>query len=762
MENLKDIQDLKQGTVVLDEFGIRVLGQIDDADELPIEADEFGDAYAVGTEPPYNIYIWTRDGSDEEGYWFNIGLFPVPGPQGPAGEDGADGEQGPRGERGPQGVPGPQGIQGIQGIQGPQGEQGIQGPQGPQGEQGGLIEVVGIVASASDLPSPATLDKLDAAYLVGNSTDGYDLYIQIGATPATAVWADMGPFNEGTVVIVNGTPVATFNANTKVSVQEGYVGNRVYAQASGTGNGLIMYKVDAPEADTPAPVVNGAIAKRDVNGQIGVPATPTANQHATSKQYVDGRVSGVNDGTNWTSLTIGGSTYGFEAGISSIDWDNVENKPDFATVATSGSYNDLTDKPTLFSGNYNDLYNKPTLFSGDYDDLTNKPTIPTAVSQLTNDSGFITSTALQPYALTADVPTKTSDISNDSGFVDSADVISILTNGHYATETYVDNAIAGLGNVFNIKGSVATINDLPASGNTIGDVYYVASEQAGYVWIEINNVPQWEELGPSIDLSNYALISDLTWNNITGKPTFATVATSGSYTDLSDKPSIPSATSDLNNDSGFITSSALAPYALSANLATVATSGDYDDLINKPTIPAAQVNADWNASSGVAQILNKPTIPDVSHMVTDNTSQDITGLKTIKNSTGLKIQSTNQTVGKATVGFYTYGGSEAGTLQYHTQNNQMVFLANEGTTSGVQIALRQYASTNPYSAKLPLIADKVSAIGTGDVVLPLGVKLGGSGTAITAGTGGAVTLPVETWTFTLEDDTTVTKTVVVG
>ena len=43
------------------------------------------------------------------------------------------------------------------------------------------------------------------------------------------------------------------------------------------------------------------------------------------------------------------------------------------------------------------------------------------------------------------------------------------------------------------------------------------------------------------------------------------------------------------------------------SLATVATSGDYDDLTNKPTIPAAQVNADWNAVSGVAQILNKPT-----------------------------------------------------------------------------------------------------------------------------------------------------------
>lgn len=59
---------------------------------------------------------------------------------------------------------------------------------------------------------------------------------------------------------------------------------------------------------------------------------------------------------------------------SAIDY--IKNKPNLATVATSGSYNDLTNKPTLFSGNYNDLTNKPTLFSGNYNDLTNKPTIP--------------------------------------------------------------------------------------------------------------------------------------------------------------------------------------------------------------------------------------------------------------------------------------------------------------------------------------------------------------------------------------------------
>ena len=48
------------------------------------------------------------------------------------------------------------------------------------------------------------------------------------------------------------------------------------------------------------------------------------------------------------------------------------------------------------------------------------------------------------------------------------------------------------------------------------------------------------------------------------------------------------------------------------NLAAVATSGSYSDLSNTPTIPAAQVNADWNSSSGVAQILNKPNLATVA------------------------------------------------------------------------------------------------------------------------------------------------------
>jgi hypothetical protein len=57
------------------------------------------------------------------------------------------------------------------------------------------------------------------------------------------------------------------------------------------------------------------------------------------------------------------------------------------TVKFSKDYNDLTNKPTLFSGAYADLTGKPTLFSGAYADLTGKPT---TVSSFTNDSGYLT------------------------------------------------------------------------------------------------------------------------------------------------------------------------------------------------------------------------------------------------------------------------------------------------------------------------------------------------------------------------------------
>lgn len=83
-------------------------------------------------------------------------------------------------------------------------------------------------------------------------------------------------------------------------------------------------------------------------------------------------------------------------GISSADIESWNGKSDF-----SGSYNDLSDKPTI-------------------------PTVPTNVSAFTNDADYVTETemaiAIAPKANRSELPTKTSDLINDSGFISSAPV----------------------------------------------------------------------------------------------------------------------------------------------------------------------------------------------------------------------------------------------------------------------------------------------------------------------------------------------------
>jgi hypothetical protein len=106
---------------------------------------------------------------------------------------------------------------------------------------------------------------------------------------------------------------------------------------------------------------------------------------------------------------------------------------------------------------------------------------------------------------------------------------------------------------------------------------------------------------------------------------------------------------------------ALALKANSADLALVATSGDYNDLSNLPTIPSAQVNSDWNATSGVAEILNKPTIPSVTGFVpytgatnnldmgTHNVTADHISLNVSPSGAGFGVGATqwNNTIGSS-------------------------------------------------------------------------------------------------------------------
>ena len=249
LKNANDIQDILHENNVLNQFGIKVIGQIDTPAELPPTSTfqgEYGDAYAVGTSAPYSLYIWTRNIDNNSDGWFNIGLFPQAGPQGP---QGTVGETGPQGERGNSvftynedapsslmtleqmtnvgwksgdtyinalsgdvwvlgyntsmagynwilkgNIRGPQGVQGIQGPKGDTGATGPQGPQGPQGDPGDIVKIVDILKSANELPAPTTVSHT-TGYLVGTVAP-YHLYIIVGETQQTQKWFDTGAFGD--------------------------------------------------------------------------------------------------------------------------------------------------------------------------------------------------------------------------------------------------------------------------------------------------------------------------------------------------------------------------------------------------------------------------------------------------------------------------------------------------------------------------------------------------------------------------------------
>lgn len=144
-------------------------------------------------------------------------------------------------------------------------------------------------------------------------------------------------------------------------------------------------------------------------------------------------------------------------------------------------------------------------------------TVPTKVSDLTNDgdgtsgSEFATKSYVdtnggkidkitvngteqsitnKTVALT--IPAQISDLTNDSGYQTATEV-----------QTAIDTAVSS---AYKYKGSVASENALPSSGNTTGDVYDVQDTGMNYAW----NGSSWDALGQLIDSSAFWAKTELT------------------------------------------------------------------------------------------------------------------------------------------------------------------------------------------------------------------------------------------------------------
>ena len=193
------------------------------------------------------------------------------------------------------------------------------------------------------------------------------------------------------------------------------------------------------------------------------------------------------------------------------DWDatsgpaQILNKPHLAPVATSGSYNDLKDRPPNIGGSFTQvnsdwaetrgvaaILNKPNLATvattGNYNDLINKPTIPTHTSQLTNNSDFTTKSyvdntvnALENQLATVATTGNYNDLINKPTI--PTHTSQLTNNSDFTTKSYVDNTVNALENQLATVATTGDYNDLN-NKPTIPEVTYSLNEHKIGKWVD--------------------------------------------------------------------------------------------------------------------------------------------------------------------------------------------------------------------------------------------------------------------------------------
>lgn len=272
----------------------------------------------------------------------------------------------------------------------------------------------------------------------------------------------------------------------------------------------------------------------------------------------------------------------------------IDNKPSLATVATSGDYTDLTNTPSLAT----------VATSGDYDDLTNKPTIPaaqvnsdwnasTGVSQILNKPSLATVATSGAYSDLSGTPSlATVATSGDYDDLTNKPTIPTVNDGTVSFYNGINNS---LGSITMNQSTTAIVDIKPATQTVTGTPAYIAAV-GGKVY--------------KCDTNLTALVVNTAENNSVEALIYFHTSVSGCTLTLPNSLDMVVGNTTLVADKDYIIS-IKDNVAIISNasdlLAPVAYSGSYSDLSNTPTIPAAQVNSDWNSSTGVSEILNKPS-----------------------------------------------------------------------------------------------------------------------------------------------------------
>lgn len=538
------------------------------------------------------------------------------------------------------------------------------------------------------------------------------------------------------------------------------------------------------------------IASADTLGGIKVGAGLSVSEQGT----LSTTGGGTADAVEWKNVLDKPTTIaGYGIIDAKIDGNNVvlgnktmtpysaNNQPPYPVTSVNGQ----TGNVVIPTGGNVDSVNGKTgvvvLSAADVGALPNTTVIPDKTSQLDNDSGYITNAALAPYAKTTDIPTKTSQLDNDSHYItasespvqsvntktgavvltqddvgdgttyvrthnDFTDVLKAQINTNEDNITMLDGDVEGLQtdvgtlktNVTSLQtaltskqdvivGAASTITednlatDRALVSNSSGKVAVsnVTSTELGYLDGVTSNIQT--QLDKKLEKVPVTSV-----NSKTG----AVQLNASDVGALPDTTVIPSKTSQLDNDSGFITdipiasTTQLGGVKIGAGLSvsqegTLSVTGggtadavEWNNVLDKPTTIAGYGITDAKIENGTITLGNQTITPLTSAPVTSVNSKTGAVVLTANDVGALPADTVIPTVNNATLTIRR-NSVDVGSFTANSANDVNIDINVPTDKSDIGLGnvdnVKQYSVSNPPPYPVTSVNGK-----TGDVVLDAG------------------------------------------
>ena len=223
---------------------------------------------------------------------------------------------------------------------------------------------------------------------------------------------------------------------------------------------------------------------------------------------------------------------------------------------------------------------KAVALSGSYNDLTDKPEIPEVVAASTTQAGIVR------LATTEEAAGELDTIAVTPAGLNSA------LSGYY-TSTEIDNKLSV---VIRYKGVKATEAELPSSENEIGDFWLVSEDSSEYVW----NGTAWEKFGATISLDGY-LTTEAAAQTYVAKTQLATSTSAGIVQigqNISINSGVISVSAASTSTAGVVQLASTAEVTAGTNSSKAVTPAglkvELDKKVNLAALAAVATSGDYN------------------------------------------------------------------------------------------------------------------------------------------------------------------------